>query len=84
MKLYESKVSGNCYKVRLLLSHLGIPFERHEMSVVDRTNRPAVLGGLNPSLRFGSPQSGQYDIWVGAYGGGNASAQLVISEVSSQ
>lgn len=42
------------------------------------------VNGLNPSLRFGSPQSGQYDIWVGDYGGGNNAAQLVISEVSSQ
>ncbi|HEX8903017.1 peptidase S1 [Vitreimonas sp.] len=42
------------------------------------------VNGLNPSLRFGSPMSGQYDIWVGDYGGGNNAAQLVISEVSSQ
>jgi glutathione S-transferase len=51
MLLYESQVSGNCYKVRLLLSQLGIPFERQELSVVDRSNRPEVLGGLNPALR---------------------------------
>jgi glutathione S-transferase len=51
MLLYDSAVSGNCYKVRLLLAHLGIPCERRELSVVDRTNRPQVLGGLNPSLR---------------------------------
>jgi glutathione S-transferase len=51
MLLYDSAISGNCYKVRLLLHHLGIPFERKEMSVVDRSNRPDVLGGLNPSLR---------------------------------
>jgi glutathione S-transferase len=49
--LYDSPVSGNCYKVRLLLAHLGIPYERHTMDVVDRSNRPEVLGGLNPSLR---------------------------------
>jgi glutathione S-transferase len=49
--LYDSPVSGNCYKVRLLLAHLGIPFERRTMDVVDRSNRPEVLGGLNPSLR---------------------------------
>jgi glutathione S-transferase len=49
--LYNSQVSGNCYKVRLLLAHLGIPFEREELSVVDRSNRPDVLGGLNPALR---------------------------------
>lgn len=51
MLLYDSPVSGNCYKVRLLLSHLGIPFERRELSVSDRSNRPEVLGGLNPALR---------------------------------
>jgi glutathione S-transferase len=49
--LYDSPVSGNCYKVRLLLAHLGIPYERRTMEVVDRSNRPEVLGGLNPSLR---------------------------------
>jgi glutathione S-transferase len=51
MLLYDSKPSGNCYKVRLLLAHLGLPFERRELSVSDRANRPAVLGGLNPALR---------------------------------
>ena len=51
MLLYDSPVSGNCYKVRLLLAHLGIPYERRTMDVVDRSNRPRVLGGLNPSLR---------------------------------
>jgi len=51
MLLYDSRVSGNCYKVRLLLAHLGIRYERRELSVVDRSNRPALLGGLNPALR---------------------------------
>jgi glutathione S-transferase len=49
--LYNSAASGNCYKVRLLLAHLGIPYETREMSVVDRSNRREVLGDLNPSLR---------------------------------
>jgi glutathione S-transferase len=49
--LYDSPVSGNCYKVRLLLAHLGISYERRALDVVDRSNRPEVLGGLNPSLR---------------------------------
>ena len=51
MLLYDSPVSGNCYKVRLLLAQLGLPFERRELSVVDRSDRPDVLGGLNPALR---------------------------------
>ena len=49
--LYDSPVSGNCYKVRLLLAYLGIPYERRTMDVVDRSNRSEVLGGLNPALR---------------------------------
>ncbi len=51
MLLYDSPVSGNCYKVRLLLAHLGIPYERRMMDVVDRSNRADVLGELNPALR---------------------------------
>jgi glutathione S-transferase len=49
--LYDSPVSGNCYKVRLLLAHLRVPYERQTMDVIDRSNRPGVLGGLNPALR---------------------------------
>jgi len=49
--LYNSAVSGNCYKVRLLAAQLGLPLELVEMDVLDRSNRPDVLGGLNPALR---------------------------------
>jgi glutathione S-transferase len=49
--LYDSPVSGNCYKVRLLLAHLDVPYERQTVDVVDRSNRPELLGGLNPALR---------------------------------
>jgi glutathione S-transferase len=51
MLLYDSPVSGNCYKVRLLLTHLRIPFERHTVDVVDRSNRDELLGDLNPAQR---------------------------------
>jgi glutathione S-transferase len=50
MLLYDSPVSGNCYKVRLLLAHLGIPYERQTVDVVDRSNRRELLGHLNPGL----------------------------------
>jgi glutathione S-transferase len=48
--LYDNPVSGNCHKVRLILSLLGIEFERQELSVVDHSDRAEVLGGLSPSL----------------------------------
>jgi glutathione S-transferase len=51
MLLYDSAVSGNCYKVRLLLNLRGIAFERHEIDVVDRSGRMELLGELNPALR---------------------------------
>ena len=51
MLLYDSPVSGNCYKVRLLLAHLGVAYERTTVDVVDRSNRGELLGELNPALR---------------------------------
>ncbi len=49
--LYNSMISGNCYKVRLLAAHLGVELELREVSVTDRADRPELLGALNPSLR---------------------------------
>jgi glutathione S-transferase len=49
--LYDNAISGNCYKVRLLFSLLGIEYERHEVSVIDRSGRAELLGDLNPGLR---------------------------------
>jgi glutathione S-transferase len=49
--LYDSPVSGNCYKVRLLFSHLDVEYERCTVDVVDRSNRRELLGELNPALR---------------------------------
>jgi glutathione S-transferase len=51
MLLYDSPISGNCYKVRLVAAHLGIPLERRTVDVLDRSDRPQLLGGLNPALR---------------------------------
>jgi glutathione S-transferase len=49
--LYDSAVSGNCYKVRLLLAQLGLGYRRHPVDVVDRSGRDELLGELNPALR---------------------------------
>lgn len=50
MLLYDAPVSGNCYKVRLLLAQLGIEYERRDVDVVDRSTRAQTLGSLNPAL----------------------------------
>ena len=52
LTLYDNAVSGNAYKVRLMLAHLHLPYERIELSVTDRSNRDEILGGKNPSLRI--------------------------------
>jgi glutathione S-transferase len=49
--LYDSALSGNAYKVRLLLAHLGLPYERRTVDVVDRSNRRDELARLNPTRR---------------------------------
>jgi glutathione S-transferase len=51
MLLYNSAVSGNCYKVRLLFAKLGIQYERREVDVFDRSGRQELLGEHNPALR---------------------------------
>jgi len=50
--LYDNAFSGNCYKVRLLLTLLGIEFERREVSVVEYGERLATLRGLSPTLNI--------------------------------
>ncbi len=41
--------------------------------------------GMNPALRFNSPMSGTYDVWVGSYRSGDGSSStLYVSELTSQ
>ena len=51
MRLYNSQLSGNCWKVRQILALRGIGYERVEVDVFDRSSRPELLGGKNPALR---------------------------------
>ena len=62
MRLYNSQLSGNCWKVRQILALRGIQYERVEVDVFDRSNRPELLGGKNPALRVPTLEldSGEY------------------------
>ena len=51
MRLYNSQLSGNCWKARQILALRGIEYERVEVDVFDRSTRPEILGGKNPALR---------------------------------
>ncbi len=48
LKLYNATPSGNCYKVRLILAHLGVPYETIEIDVTSTEPRPAELLAHNP------------------------------------
>lgn len=52
MRLHDNLSSGNGYKVRLLLTQLGIPFQRTEYDI-DRgeTRTPGFLENVNPNGR---------------------------------
>ena len=50
-RLYEYAPSGNCYKVRMLLSRLNKPFERIEMDIRNGATRTDDFLKLNPNGR---------------------------------
>jgi len=40
-------------------------------------------GGTDPEVTYSRPQSGTYDVWVGAFGGESGSAELFVTELGS-
>jgi glutathione S-transferase len=51
IKLYQFHASGNCYKVRLLLHQLGIPFEAIETDIKVGATRTPEFKAKNPIAR---------------------------------
>jgi glutathione S-transferase len=52
LKLYDFLESGNGYKVRLLLTQLGVAFERIEVDITRGESRTAEFLALNPNGRI--------------------------------
>jgi len=48
MKLYDLERSGNCYKIRLLLAFLGVPYERIPVVLDEGAQRTPEFLRLNP------------------------------------
>ena len=46
--LYDYSFSGNCYKVRLLLSQLGLPYETRPIDIIAGDNRQRAYLSKNP------------------------------------
>ena len=51
MKLYNVSYSGNSYKVRLLLAHLGVPCEIVEVDILKGASRTPDFLKINPNGR---------------------------------
>jgi glutathione S-transferase len=51
LRLYDFWESGNCYKVRLLLSQLGVPFERVPVDILAGGTRTPRFLAMNPNGR---------------------------------
>jgi len=51
MKLYNVSYSGNCYKVRLLLAHLGLPYDIIEVDILKGESRTPAFLQINPNGR---------------------------------
>jgi glutathione S-transferase len=49
MRLYDYAASGNCYKVRLLLAQLGLPYERVPVDIFAGDTLTDEFGRLNPA-----------------------------------
>jgi len=48
-KLYDFLLSGNCYKVRLLLNQLRIPYQRINVDILEQKSRTAEFLKINPN-----------------------------------
>ncbi len=52
LRLYDNRLSGNGYKPRLLLAHLGRAFERVEVDILDGESRTPAFLAKNPNGRI--------------------------------
>jgi len=58
--LHEYAPSGNCYKIRLVASHLGLPLERRGYDILNgETRTPEFLRGVNGNGRIPVLQVGE-------------------------
>ena len=63
IKLYGGPLSGNAYKVRLLLSLLGLEFEETVVNLQTRENRTESFLALNPRGQIPTLIDGEVTVW---------------------
>jgi glutathione S-transferase len=63
LRLYDFLPSGNCYKIRLLLTQLEIPFERVDINILKHESRTPEFLSKNLNGRVPSWNSNQANIY---------------------
>lgn len=63
LKLYDHNISGNCYKVRLLLNHLGVDYEKVNVDVLKGEQHRTEFAALNPNKKIPVLIDGDFVIW---------------------
>ncbi|HEX3036678.1 MAG TPA: glutathione S-transferase family protein [Thermodesulfobacteriota bacterium] len=63
IKLYNHPLSGNCYKVRLLLNHLGLKYERIDVDIFKGEQSKPELVMLNPNKKIPVIVDGDFVMW---------------------
>ncbi len=63
MKLYTHPLSGNAYKAELLLSHLGVEFEKVNVDIFKGEHQTGEFTKLNPNRKIPVLVDGDFVIW---------------------
>ncbi len=63
MKLYDHPLSGNCYKARLLLSHLGVEYEKVRVELFEGEHKSESFTKLNPNQKIPVLIDNGFTIW---------------------
>jgi glutathione S-transferase len=63
IELYDHQLSGNCYKVRLLLSQLGVNYERITTDIFKGEHKTEEFRRLNPDQKIPVIRDGDLVLW---------------------
>lgn len=63
MKLFDNPLSGNCYRVRLLLKQLGVNYEKVNVDIFKGENRTDEFNKINPNKKVPVLVDGDLILW---------------------
>jgi len=63
LKLYDHPLSGNCYKVRLALSQLGVEYEKQYLDIFKGEQHSSGYQSVNPNRKIPVLVDGGFHMW---------------------